>query len=506
MPGVMPFLTYYEYLHNTQHLDQRKIHAKNPFCYVLNRINNKKNIEDAYNNHDNEAMLNMGWNPYIKPTAEAFKRAYERQMEFFEENYSYNIYDISNFYSSKDNIQEVTSIRNNLVPIFITLLGKSTDPNKIVDRIYSYKDFENIGISFYSELKKVYSYELTEDYTDRIHPVTGERERITAVARIKTVDLTKLDSISTSLHVMVFFVTPEVKKSMKEGIDTYIDNQDKSKYGFDTIMSLLNSKSFKRTYSLHIIMAMYLDSIFRVANLYDKKSDKVYVTYKIDRLRPNKKQDRSKRKIYIMYNGNSKGYKPNNIDKKIKWLQNNVDRNTMNFFDDTFDTPTQPNYYDFDTYIQQFSNESAKFNSLIENMRDILTPTSFIQESTFDYTAEEIDAKYKEAVLLLSEYNETELEGIKKQCKELFILYNICTVILKNAKTDPEAKILDSIKTSIEYKLNFYIRFIKNIEPEFDFNEYCKLPSEADHDIKWKNSVYIYSSNDFKYNPNIEDI
>ena len=50
----------------------------------------KKNIEDAYNNHDNEAMLNMGWNPYIKPTAEAFKRAYERQMEFFEENYSYN--------------------------------------------------------------------------------------------------------------------------------------------------------------------------------------------------------------------------------------------------------------------------------------------------------------------------------------------------------------------------------------------------------------------------------
>ena len=55
---------------------------------------NKKNIEDAYNNHDNEAMLDMGWNPYIKPTAEAFQRAYERQIQFFEENYSYNIYDI----------------------------------------------------------------------------------------------------------------------------------------------------------------------------------------------------------------------------------------------------------------------------------------------------------------------------------------------------------------------------------------------------------------------------
>ena len=88
MPGVMPFLTYYEYLHDARGLDQRKIHAKNPFCYVLNRINNRKNIEDAYNRGDKDALIEMGWNPYIAPTDNAFKRAYERQIEFFDEYYN----------------------------------------------------------------------------------------------------------------------------------------------------------------------------------------------------------------------------------------------------------------------------------------------------------------------------------------------------------------------------------------------------------------------------------
>jgi hypothetical protein len=47
---------------------------------------------------------------------------------------------------------------------------------------------------------------------------------------------------------------------------------------------------------------------------------------------------------------------------------------------------------------------------------------------------------------------------------------------------------------------------IKGVEPEFDIKEYSKLNYDIDHDIKWKNSVYIYSSNNFKYSPSKEDI
>jgi hypothetical protein len=179
----------------------------------------------------------------------------------------------------------------------------------------------------------------------------------------------------------------------------------------------------------------------------------------------------------------------------------------MNFFDNSY--TDQPDYYDFDTYMQDFkyTNESAEYISLIESMKDILTPTSFIQESNvFNYTVEDIDRRYHEAITLLDSYNETELEGIKKQCKELFILYNICSIVLKNAKNDPDTMKLQSILVSINNKLNFYIKMIKGIEPEFDIKEYSKPNYDIDHDIRWKNSVYIYSSNNFKYSPSKEDI
>ena len=510
MPGVMPFLTYYEYLHNTRHLDQRKIHAKNPFCYVLNRINNKKNIEDLYNNHDNGAMLDNGWNPYIKPTAEAFKRAYERQVQFFDENYNFDIYNIADFHTgdSDDVLTEETRSNVALSPIFVTFLTNSTSPAKLVDRTYKYEDFNRLGISLSSDLKKVYSYEMMEDYVNRVNSKNGieEIDRVNTVYRLKTDNLSK--SGSGNLHLLTLFVTPDIKKDIREGLATYMDNQDNSKYSFDSILSVMNNKRVNRSLSIYIMIAMFLDSIFRVSNVYDKNSDKG-VSYNFLGKAKNK-QDGSKRKIYIMYNGDLSGYKSNKIDKKVKWLLDNVDRIKMNFFDNNIIVPTQPDYYDFNTYINDFkntsTNESAKFLSLIEEMRKILTPTSFIQESTFDYSVEDIDLRFKIAIQLLDSYNETELEGIKKQCKELFILYNICSIVIKNAKNDPDAKLLETILVSIDYKLNFYIRFIKNLEPDFDIYEYSKLPYDPDHDIIWKNSVYCYGSNNFKYKPNVEDI
>ena len=515
MPGVMPFLTYYEYLHNTQHLDQRKIHAKNPFCYVLNRINNKKNIEDAYNNHDNEALLNMGWNPYIKPTTEAFKHAYERQIKFFDENYGFEIYDISKFHTNIEDDNIITeSVSKSLTPIFITLLGNTNNPEKIVDRKYTYKDFAKMGLSLSSSLSTVYGYELQEDYVDRIRPkdkvtkyLAKDNDKMNVVYKLKKIDVSKIETDKITLHVLTFFVTSDIKKAIREGINLYMSNQDNSKYAFDSILTVLNNKRTNRSLSLTIMVATFLDSIFRVANLYDKNSDRQNISFDFKGKSTRNEDGSNKRKIYIMYNGDVNGYKSKKIDKNINWLLKNVDKTTMNFFDNSY--TDQPDYYDFDTYMHDFksTNESAEYISLIESMKDILTPTSFIQESNlFDYTVEDIDRRYHIAISLLDSYNETELEGIKKQCKELFILYNICSIVLKNAKNDPDTMKLQSILVSINNKLNFYIKMIKGVEPEFDIKEYSKPNYDIDHDIRWKNSVYIYSANNFKYTPSKEDI
>ena len=109
-----------------------------------------------------------------------------------------------------------------------------------------------------------------------------------------------------------------------------MDNQDNSKYSFDSILSVMNNKRVNRSLSIYIMIAMFLDSIFRVSNVYDKNSDKG-VSYNFLGKAKNK-QNGSKRKIYIMSNGDLSGYKSNKIDKKVKWLLDNVDRIKMNFF------------------------------------------------------------------------------------------------------------------------------------------------------------------------------
>ena len=511
MPGVMPFLTYYEYLHNTKHLDQRKIHTRNPFCYVLNRINNKRNIEDLYNNHDNEAMLDNGWNPYIKPTAEAFQRAYERQIQFFDENYNFNIYDISNFYTNReiDYLSEDARINRSLTPIFITLLGTNNNPKSIVDRKYKYTDFTRLGICLNSDLKKVLTYELEEEYTDKVEKgralehITKDQEKINTVYRLKTIDISKIESEITTLHLLTFFVTTDIKKAIREGLDTYLENQDKSKFAFDSLLTLLNNKRTNRSMSLYVMVATFLDSIFRVANIYDKNSDKKSIAFNTRGKSYVNSEGSNRRKIYIMYNGDVRGYKKKKTDKDIAWLLKNVNKDTMNFFDDKSSYTDQPDYYDFDTYMRDYkaTNESAGFLSLIESMRDILTPSSFIQEATLlQYSVQDLENKYMEIANLLQSYTENDLEGIKKQCKELIILYNICSIIFKNNQNDPEVQRIPAIKNSIYNRLMMYLKVIKNLEPEFDIIKYSEPNYEyEDINIGWKNSVYMYSSDNFQY-------
>jgi hypothetical protein len=252
------------------------------------------------------------------------------------------------------------------------------------------------------------------------------------------------------------------------------------------------------------MVATFLDSIFRVANIYDKNSDKMAIAFNKKGKAFANSEGSTKRKIYIMYNGDVKGYKKKKVDKDTSWLLKNVDKSTMNFFDDKASYTDQPDYYDFDTYMKDYkaTNESAEFISLIESMRDILTPTSFILESTLiHYSVDDIEKKYEEITNLLQSYNETELEGIKKQCKEYILLYNIASIIYKNNENDPEAQRIPTIKNSIYNRLTFYLKLIKNIEPEFDIIEYSNLNYDYTEgiDIGWKNSVYCYDSKYFEY-------
>ena len=507
MPGVMPFLTYYEYLHNTKSLDQRKIHARNPFVYVLNRINNRKNIEAAYANHDNEALIEMGWNPYVEPNTESFKYARERQIDFFNEYYGFNICDISKFHTSK--AEELLEVSNDvtyntkLQPIFIVLISSTYKPDKITNKKYTYNDFSKIGLSLDSSLDSVYFYRLgTTTTTDKKYTFAlNTTAEINSIKELEKVDITKDNELTAkSLHILTFFVTPRVKAAIKNGIKFYIKNQTTGDQ-FDSIISVVNDKYKKDiSFGLHILVAQFIDSIFRISSIYNK-NDLRLVKYK------------ENSNIYIIYNGTVSGYKKNKVDSNIAWLQKNGNRDSMNFFDTKNPDGDNIDFYDFDSYIQKYSfvntvdGVKLEYYNAVQNMYDILTPTSIITESILDpgvvLSADNIFNSYKNSIEVLAQYDSSNIEGIKKEAKELFILYSICDSLIKQSSAEPDIDRLVPIKLSIEKAMNFYINVIKQEEANFNIKEYSdlKINGKSVDKFHWKNRVLKYDTSSFKYTP-----
>lgn len=481
MPGVMPFLYYYEYLHNTNSLDEKKIQARNPFTYVMNAFSSKTSVREAYTKGDTNALIEMGWNPYVKPTDEAFEYAREKQINYLDEYFNFNIYDVSRFYTNEsiESLTEVTNSSNKILqPVFLIVNFKDTD-NKLAKKfkkLYDYKDFSNIGISFDSELKHIFAY--TDVGKDRINRME---------------DLSIKDYlIQSSVQIMCFFVSSSIKKRMKQGINNYMVNQDNSNYNFDTLTTLLNDTPSQKSLNLYLLIAEFLDSIFKISNIYDKTGS-VSDTSNSDK----------NRKIYIMYNGKAGEYKSNKVEKNVKWIQKNIDYSEANFFTTEIDD-NNIEYYNFDTYIKDWQNASPVTYETALKIRECLTPTAFITEDFLCDIENEGEAEdiFKDCHQLLYSYNETETDAIKKQLSRLCFLHTILVEALKKLEKDnPAYNKLLVIKNSTEADIKFFESVVKSSEPEFNIKDYIKGEPEkkANFTILSKGiQFFTYSGANFK--------
>lgn len=463
MPGVLPFLYYYEYVHNTNGLDERKIQARNPFTYVMNAFASKDQVREAYEKHDNEALLEMGWNPYVKPTDEAFEYARQKQINYLDEYYNFDIYDVTRFYTNRtlESLNEaVENSTKSLSPIFLVVSFKPTTNTvaKAVKDIYSFKDFSKIGICLSEKLNEIYTY--TDVGKDKLN-----RMETTSISEYGREDM---------VQVMCFFVSSNIKKKIKEGLKYYIVNQDNSQYAFDNITTLLADAPRSKHLSLYILIAQFLDSIFKISNIYDNVDSVI-----------SRKKDKFNRnpKIYIMHNGKVKDYKDAKINKNVKWLQKNVDYDTMNFFADNENKCDQIEYYNFDSYLKDFNYNPVTYETA-RMIRECLTPTEFISEEDVTYgsislypkNGNDLESFYNQSHEILSKCNANDIECIKKQLDQLCYIYNVCVFGLeKLEKGDPALRKLEVLKNTIEIDINMYLKVVKQIEPDFNLRDYVSF-------------------------------
>ena len=483
MPGVMPFLTYYEYLHNTNGLDEKKLVGGRAFQYVLNKIHSREELKEAWNAGDKEKLLELGWNPYVKPTNENIEYAREKQIKWFDEHYGFQMYDISKFYTNKpDELLEANSVKNEaLQPIFITVdmsKAKNIIKSKLLEKILNPHNYFNMGISMTSTLDTVYRYtEVSKGNPNKLEIFNLEKDY----------------NVKATIQVLAIFVHRSIKAKIKNGLKSYMINQDNSVYAFDNVTTIVDDKPRLKSYSIYILMADFLDSIFKICNIYDE----------IDNITPvNKKGIKESKKIYILYNDVMSKYKSSKIDKKIKWLLKNVEYTDMNFFDT--DHLSNFEYYTFDKYLAKYDNPALQ--EVANEIRSCLTPTAFINEiSDYELTVEDYDTmvdRYTTAHELLATYDQTNIDGMKKQIASLYYLSAIVNKAIDSiSKDDPRMINYNTLNNSINNDIRTYYVVIKQVDHEFNLDDYINHSEYEGRQVVINDKIFKFSSDKFKVNP-----
>lgn len=466
MPGVVPFLTYHEYLHNTKSLDQKKINNVDPFSYVFNYKETAESLMDKFYKGDKQGLLEAGWNPEVKPTFEALKYARDKQIKWFDENKNFETIDISRFEVLEES--EDMAKTSKLSPVFLVLA--SNDPvDEIKKRLKrnsffkQLRDFSHIGVSFESSLKTIYTFESVSK--DRANKMIIEK-----------IDDYKSDQF---IHVLAFFVFNDVKKTMKTSINNYLTTQDSSIYSFDNVMSILTDKPKTSSVNPYVVIGSFIDSLFKISNIYDKfgKSE----------IGAGLVRESTGGKLFVMYTGQADKYNSKKVDKKVDFLKKNAEFEKMNFFGPVTTTseyidPNDYGYYTFDTYLKKYDNQ--KLMETVLEIRDLLNP----QTGLIDYIVEEnvIDESVINTMIGVAHFrikafdNATEL-SVMESC------LNDMNKSLRNFKCARQRITEDTSIIKVEKMiqvLEVYMRYnlnkVKELDPNF---QYTIAEGNVDHNL-----------------------
>ena len=481
MPGVVPFLQYDEYVNNPNSLDMTKI-VGGMFPYILSY--NEKPIErfhelqDAFRDKDTQKLLEMGWNPVIKPTMETLEIARERQINYIDKQYPIDIFDISEYstnYTHEALFEAEMEQEKNfpstkqLKPIFFVLACKD-DKNffsKISNKLFYDKEYSHVGVSFDSSLGTIYTFDqVTKGGLNKL--------------RVESIDDYKL--YDGTVRIISFFVRKEIYTKLKDSMRIYFSQQDNSPYSFDNAFSLVADMPKLKGKSLSLICAAFLDSMFKMANVHDKLAGM--------------KSSKARIHFYILFTGNPKGYKFKDIDKKVKTLQKNLDFQQLSFFepDLVLDNIQYKMLEGFN-----IKTSDSRINSVLEQIREMLTPTdAYLEEAT---VVPEVEMqRLADAHNILSTLGSTDIELMKRELVNL--TFGISRLTEYRTPIDKIGPMIDKIDLAIKsakIDLLTYLKVVLQAEKgNFSLEEYIAGTPYADELKEIDRSLFKYDSANLK--------
>lgn len=200
--------------------------------------------------------------------------------------------------------------------------------------------------------------------------------------------------------------------------------------------------------------------------------------------------------VYRLYIGLSKDFIPRNISNMTNIIESVF--NQYNPKRIITESKVINNIFSYKIENLHIKTDNKKINSLLEEVMDMLSPTSAIvperDDSGYLEIPENIKTEVDKSYELLSTYNHNDIQGVKQELARLFYLNSVLEQQIKSNsnKDTPEYRAMIDLRTRILSIFHTYFKIVKVSDLEFNFINYM-MNSE------YKDKKVVIDKKTFKY-------
>lgn len=197
-----------------------------------------------------------------------------------------------------------------LRPIFVVLVFADSMFDKIAEKFVKEQEFWHAAISFGPALSNCYSFNFAKDSTNAI----------TGGLSFESIDFYKKNCPNGDLQVGAIFVDQAKFKKVKEALDFYLRNKQKTKYSWINLLYSYLGKSTKDGLNFNQVCSTFVDSILKFASidLNNKHTNLV---------KPDDLKNTNEKNYFKVFSGKITSYDAIEVKNRSEQLANKVSNN-----------------------------------------------------------------------------------------------------------------------------------------------------------------------------------
>lgn len=229
--------------------------------------------------------------------------SYQEFINILKEASSYN--------GDGSSIDDTEGFGAELRPVFIILLYSDTTFDHVAEKFVKDQDYWHACLSFGPALTHCYSFSFGD--------AESGTNKFKGGLSFENIENAKKHHPEGTMEVNCIFLDKDTFAKLKETLNYYIKNKEKTRYSFINLLYSLFGKKTKNKLRFNLVCSTFVDTILKSVDVNVSGTKNTNLT-KPDDL----KKKKSNKKQFKLYEGKIKAFEGDSIKKKVEKLANDI--------------------------------------------------------------------------------------------------------------------------------------------------------------------------------------